>query len=92
MADVVVTLSIMPDSPEEDLKRIETESLHMIKSFTGIDNHKVTFEPVAFGLKAVKIMFIMAESKGSTDVLEEQISGIAGVNSVEVTDVRRTIG
>ncbi|MFH2020901.1 MAG: elongation factor 1-beta [archaeon] len=92
MADVVVTLNIMPESPDIDLKKIEVASLAEIKSFTGFDNYKVSIEPLAFGLKAVKIMFVMAEDKGATDPLEESIGKIEGVNSVEVTDVRRTIG
>jgi len=37
-------------------------------------------------------MFVMDEAKGSTDDLEKKISEIDGVNSVEVVDVRRTIG
>ena len=92
MADVVVTMKIMPDSPEIDLKKVESEALEKIKNFTGMDNYKVEQEPVAFGLKAVKIMFVMPEEKGATDSLEKDISGIEGVNSVEVTDVRRSIG
>jgi elongation factor 1-beta len=92
MADVVVTLKIMPDSPEENLDKIKEEALKKIKVFSGNDNHKIEIEPVAFGLNALKILFVMAEAKGSTDALEEQISKIKGVNSVEVTDVRRAIG
>ncbi len=92
MADVVITLDIMPDSPSEDLKKIETEALKKIKAFTGIDNHKVEIQPVAFGLKMVKIFFVMAESKGSTDALEADIIKIKGVNSAEVSDVRRAVG
>ena len=92
MADVVITLNIMPDSPEVDLAIIEKVALEKIKSFSGLDNNKVELEPVAFGLKAVKIMFVMEEAKGSTDELEADISKVKGVNSVEVTDVRRAIG
>ena len=92
MADVVVTLKIMPDSPEGNLDKIKEEALKKIKVFSGNDNHKIEIEPVAFGLNALKILFVMAEAKGSTDALEEQISKIKGVNSVEVTDVRRAIG
>jgi len=92
MADVVVTMKIMPLSPEIDLAKLESEALDRIHNFTGMDNHKVEQEPVAFGLKALKIMFVMDEAKGSTDALEEDITKIEGVNSVEVTDVRRTIG
>ena len=92
MADVVVTLNIMPDSPSEDLKKIEIACLAKIKAFTGIDNHKIEIQPVAFGLKMLKILFVMAESKGSTDALEADIATIKGVASVEVSDVRRAIG
>ncbi|NTV23799.1 MAG: elongation factor 1-beta [Nanoarchaeota archaeon] len=92
MADVIVTLEIMPDSPEIDLKKLEHAALKEIKAFAGIDNHKTEVVPVAFGLKAVKIMFVMAEDKGSTEDLEDAISKIDGVTSVEVKDVRRTIG
>ena len=92
MADVVITFNIMPESPDADLKQIEIAALEEIKAFTGIDNHKVSIEPVAFGLKAVKIMFVMPEAKGGTEELEKQISRIDGVNSVEMTDIRRTIG
>ena len=92
MADVVITLKIMPDSPDVDLKRVESESLEKIKSFSGMENYKVEEEPVAFGLKALKILFVMDEAKGTTDPLEADIEKIKGVNSVEVTDVRRAIG
>ena len=92
MADVVITLTIMPDSPDINLKQVESLALEKIKSFSGMDNYKVEIEPVAFGLKAVKILFVMDEAKGTTDALEEDIEKIEGVNSVEVTDVRRAIG
>ena len=49
-------------------------------------------ENIAFGLIALKITFVMNESKGNIDPLEDQLRNIDGVNSVEVIDVRRTIG
>ena len=92
MADVVVTMKIMPDSPEIDLENVESAALEKIKSFTGLENYKAEQEPVAFGLKAIKIMFVMDEAQGATDPLEEDVNSIEGVNSVEITDVRRAIG
>ncbi|MEM2139108.1 MAG: elongation factor 1-beta [Candidatus Woesearchaeota archaeon] len=92
MADVVVTLNIMPETPDSDLSRIEKESLALIKKFAGIDNHKTEIKPVAFGLKMISIMFVMPESKGSTEELEEKIKNINEVSNVEVADVRRTVG
>ena len=82
----------MPESPEEDLDRIEKEAKQKIKAHAGKGDTKTTITPIAFGLKSIDIIFIMDENKGATDTLEKQISEISGVNSVEVTDVRRAVG
>jgi len=92
MARVVITLKIMPSSPQIDLAKIEQEAKAKIADFSQNDEMKSEQEPIAFGLKALKITFVMDESKGSTDALEEDIKGIEGVNSVETVDVRRAIG
>jgi len=92
MARVVITLKIMPSSPQTDLARIEQEAKAKIADFSQNDEMKSEQEPIAFGLKALKITFAMDENKGSTDTLEEDINGIEGVNSVEVVDVRRAVG
>lgn len=82
----------MPESPDENLKEIENQALVLIKEFAGEGETKTEILPVAFGLSAVKIIFIMDEKLGSTEKLEEKITKVSGVNSVEVTDVRRCIG
>lgn len=92
MAQVVITLKIMPESPDIDLGDIENKAKKKIVDFSQNKEIKTEQEPIAFGLKAVKITFVMDESKGSTDALEGHIKNIAGVNSVEVVDVRRAIG
>jgi len=92
MAQVVVTIKIMPISPETDLNNIESQAKTKIIDFSQTKETKTEQEPIAFGLKAVKIIFVMDENKGSTDSLEENIKKIDGVNSVEVIDVRRAIG
>ena len=92
MAQVVVTLRIMPSSPQIDLVKIEREAKAKIADFSQNDEMRSEQEPIAFGLKALKITFVMDENKGSTDALEEKIKGIEGVNSVETIDVRRAVG
>jgi len=92
MAKVVVTIKIMPESPETDLKAIEKDSRKYIEKFVGETEFKIEEENIAFGLKALNITFVMDEKKGSTDALEDQLRNIDGVNSAEVTDVRRSIG
>jgi len=92
MANVIISLKIMPVSPETDLDQVETVAKEKIVAFAGEGDLKSEQEPVAFGLKAIKIIFVSDEAKGATDDLEKEISEIEGVNSVEVTDVRRAIG
>jgi len=95
MAIAVVTVKIMPESPEINLDELTPKVQELIKEFTERDSpedQKVEIEPVAFGLKAIKIIFTMDESKGSPDVIEDKITGIEGVQSFEVVDVRRAIG
>lgn len=91
MAQLVVTIKIMPESPDVDLKAIEIKATEEISKFGG-DVGKVEIEPIAFGLKALKLFFVMDEKKGSTDLLEEKVSNIDGVESVEISDIRRAIG
>lgn len=92
MARVVVTLAIMPESPNIDLSLLEEKSRELIVGFAGQGDSKTEIVPVAFGLQRLNILFVMDEVKGSTEALEKQIAALPGVNSVEVTDVRRTIG
>ncbi|MBN1377306.1 elongation factor 1-beta [Candidatus Woesearchaeota archaeon] len=92
MANVIITFSIMPESPDVDLDSLTEEIKTDIKEFTGNEEMKTEMKPMAFGLKSLIVMFVMDEQKGTTDALEEKISRIEGIKSVEVTDVRRAIG
>ena len=97
MAKVIVTFNIMPENPDVDLAKIESDAEEKIAEFAGEDFNpesdlKITVVAVAFGLKALDVKVILDEDKGSTDKLEEDLKGIENVKSVEVTDVRRIIG
>lgn len=92
MADVVVTIRIMPQDTKTDLGDLESGAKKKIIDFCNSKEFRTEIQPIAFGLKALNILFVMDESKGSTEALERKISQIDGVESVEVTDVRRAIG
>jgi elongation factor 1-beta len=92
MAKAIVTLKIMPESPDIDLNKISPQIEDKINAFAGEGDRKKEIEPIAFGLNALKIIFVMDEAKGSPESLEKEISEIEGVQSVEVIDVRRAIG
>lgn len=91
MATVFVTIKIMPETTDVNLKELESKVKEKIVDFGG-DVATVEIQPIAFGLNALVISFLMDEKKGSPDPLEESISQLEGVASATVTDVRRTIG
>ncbi len=90
-AQVVVTITINPDSPDVDLAKLEEASTKEVAAYGG-KMYKVEHEPIGFGLKAVKLIFTMDEDKGTPDELEQKLATLTGVASARVTDVRRTIG
>ena len=92
MSKVIITLKIMPESVDINLNELESKIKKEIFKFSKNKEIKIEVEPVAFGLKALKFIFVMDEKLGSTENLENKISTLEGVNSVQVTDVRRAIG
>jgi elongation factor 1-beta len=91
MAQVIVTLKIMPAGPDTPLAPIQEKATRLIHEFGG-QVGKIDVQEVAFGLKALNLFFMMDEDVGSTESLEQEIATIEGVNSVDVTDVRRALG
>ncbi|MBS1267028.1 MAG: Elongation factor 1-beta [Candidatus Woesearchaeota archaeon] len=91
MADVIITLKVMPASPEIDLDKLQSQIKEKISAADG-EVGKVDIQPVAFGLKSLSIFFVREESKGSVDDLEQEVEAMENVASAEVTDVRRAIG
>jgi elongation factor 1-beta len=92
MASVIVTMKIMPESVETALNEVQEKATQEITTFCGETEIRFKEEPIAFGLKSLNATFVMDEAKGSTEDLENNIAKLDGVNSVEVTDIRRSIG
>ncbi len=92
MANAIVTIKIMPVSPDTDLGVVEEQAKKHIAAYAGEGDTRSEIEPIAFGLKALKITFVMDENLGSPESLEKTLTGIEGVNSAETVDVRRAVG
>ena len=92
MGTAVVTVKIMPESPETDLEKIKEETGKIIREFAGDRDTKIEEEPLAFGLKAILYIFVMDEDLGSPDTVAEEVTKLEGVASAEISDVRRAIG
>lgn len=91
MARVIITLKVMPEDVEVDLENLKEKVIEKIKDFGG-ETPKVEIEEIAFGLKAIKILFLLDERKSNLDPLEESVRELEGVNSAVVVDVRRAMG
>ena len=92
MAKVIVTWKVMPESAESDLEAVKVVVKKTIEDFDGRINGEMTEEPVAFGLKFVKVSFAYDEEKGTTDDLEEELAKDDNIQSVEVLSVGRAMG
>ncbi|MDR2623704.1 MAG: elongation factor 1-beta [Methanobrevibacter sp.] len=87
MGDVVATVKVMPEDPEIDLESLKEKIKSSIPE--GVELHNIKEEPVAFGLVALKVMFVIVDEEGGTEVVEEKFKEIDGISSVEVQDIRR---
>ena len=92
MANIVVTIKIMPTSPDVDMDKVREAAVQKIVGFAGEGEVKHELKPVAFGISALELMFVMSEEKGDLEPLEKDLATIEGVESVTTTDVRRTLG
>jgi elongation factor 1-beta len=84
MGEVILTIKIMPESPEVDMDKL----LSHVKEKCKVEKEEI--KPIAFGLKAL-IIYTIVQDTGGTDKLEETLASIPRVQSVEVTDVRRAL-
>jgi elongation factor 1-beta len=75
MGNVAVAIKIMPESPETDIEKIKSDISNKIK----LQDSKI--EPIAFGLKALKILVIVPDKE--TGELENKLRSIKGVSDVE---------
>jgi elongation factor 1-beta len=85
MADVILTLKVMPQGTEVDLDKLEAT----IKKEVRAD--RIVREPIAFGLVALNVTTIIQDAAGELDSVEEKVRSLEGVGEVEITEVTRTL-
>ena len=90
MGVALLTIKIMPTSPEVNLEEIKEKAQVVVEEGKG---RKCRFEeePIAFGLKAVMVFFDIDESQ-ELEPIEQGLRKIENVSSAEVTDMRRAFG
>ena len=91
MAQIIVTLKVMPESPDVDLESLVTPITEAISAEGGtVSAHEE--EPIGFGIKALLITFSRDEALGNLDGIEDAVTALSGVESCESANVRRALG
>jgi len=86
MGKVVALVRIMPESVDVDMKQLEAGLRKKLPSI-----QDVGVEPIAFGLKALKVAVIVNDDEGGTDAVEKALSEVPGVSQAETVCVNRMI-
>jgi elongation factor 1-beta len=89
MGEVAVQLKIMPNSPDVDLKGLSDQITSQVADYGRMYSCEV--QPIAFGLKALIITFIVEDEEGGTEAVEDSISQIGEVESVQAVAVTRML-
>ncbi len=87
MAEVMVTLKIMPKDVEVDMDAL----MGRISKVDGARLNTVDKEPIAFGLVALIASYIVGDDEGGTENLENILKDIDEIGNVEVTGVDRLL-
>jgi len=83
-------IKILPKSPETNLDEIKTKIQEKIQNL-GAKLNSSEEQEIAFGLKALILTIAWPENK-DTDLVENTLSKIQGVSSIEILDYRRSFG
>jgi elongation factor 1-beta len=80
-----VTLDVMPDDVERDLKKMEADVRGI--RMKGLNWQGCKVEPVAFGLCKLRITGVIEDDVVQVSDLESCVKGVEGVQSVEVLEI-----
>lgn len=88
VSKVAVILRVLPDDISTSLDQLLNRIKERLPSHYSLEAWDE--EPIAFGLKALRLLVLIPEStEGGTEPLEELISQLPGVSQVEVLVVYR---
>ena len=87
MAQLLLVCKILPQGTEVNIDQLPDKIASSLPKEIKIRNHQK--EPLAFGLFYLKIEFIMQDTGGLLDKLEEAVRSTPGVSEFEVLQQSR---
>ncbi len=85
MGEVGMQFRILPEGLEVDLDKLLADVKKALPQSAQLKASEQ--KPVAFGLKALHVLIVMDDKKGGADDVEQVLSRVPGVQSVEVVQV-----
>ncbi|MCU0852645.1 MAG: elongation factor 1-beta [Thermoplasmata archaeon] len=85
MGEVGMQYRVLPEGLEVDLNKLKTDIEKALPE--GAKLRASEQKPLAFGLKALHVLVVMDDKKGGAEQVETAISGVAGVQSVEIVEM-----
>ena len=85
MGKILLEYEIRPEDPGVDMDKVLQEILSKVSSLKNIEVKNYSVEPFVFGMKMIKIEFVVPEEdEDAQDFLESQIKGVKGVGEIEL--------
>jgi len=85
VGEVGLQYRILPEGLDVDLKKLKDEIGKALPQ--GALLRASEERPVAFGLKALHVLIVLDDKKGGAEQVETAISGVSGVQSVEIVEM-----
>lgn len=91
VSKVLVDLKVLPESADVDYEELKEAIREKLESMDVVDIEGMEEEPIAFGLKAIRVKVVVPDAEGGTDALEDALKEVDEVNQVEVVSASRTL-
>jgi elongation factor 1-beta len=81
----MAVIKVMPDSTDRDINKLQDDLMKALPKSAELKGMQV--KPIAFGLKAIMVAFVVSDSEGGAELVEEAFQKVTGVESVTVDSV-----